>query len=369
LTGESPDQVINFAIPDGQLPLQDTAIGFQTLLSNTSGNENTAIGYQALDHNSDGANNTASGAEALNSNTSGSYNTAIGYQALNDNTTGGDNVAAGYGALIRNMTGSGNTASGIDALFTNVSGDDNTAYGYGAITFGTNGSDNTAVGMDALAEVEGGKNNIGIGINAGYDIEGGNNDIDIGDHADEFPGESDTIRIGETIGPTQTVCYIAGIENATVSQGAQVYIDTNGQLGVKSSSERFKQNIQTMGDASDVLLSLRPVIYQYKPEIDPKGTPQFGLVAEEVEKVSSDLVIHDKAGKPYTVRYDAVNAMLLNEFLKEHQRVEEQEQTIAAQEKEIQTLTDSVTKLTQEMDKLARRVDGKLYQPVGLEMH
>jgi len=370
LTGVSPDQVINFTIPDGQLPLQDTAIGYQALLSNTSGSENSAFGDSALENNTDGGYNTATGVGALDRNTSGSFNTSSGYQALYATTSGSFNTASGYSALYRNTTGSYNTASGGYASFTNVTGVDNTAIGYQAIIFGTSGSDNTAVGMDALAEVDSGQNNIGIGINAGYNVDGGNNDIEIGDHGDEFPGESNTIRIGETVDETQKTTYIAGIENATVSQGAAVYIDTNGQLGVKSSSERFKQDIQSMGDASDVLLALRPVTFQYKPEIDPKGILQFGLVAEEVEKASPNLVIHDKDGKPYTVRYDAVNAMLLNEFLKEHQRVleehrrvEAQGETIAEQQKEIRELAASVAKLTQEIDKVARQMNGKEYQP------
>jgi hypothetical protein len=369
LTGASPDQAINFAIPDGQLPLQDTAIGYQTLLSNTSGSEDTAFGVQALQNNTDGTDNTATGSGALDKNTSGSQNTASGYQALYGTTTGSSNTASGYFALYDNKTGSYNTASGGYALFTGTTGSDNTAVGYQAMTFTSDGNDNTALGMNALAEVLGGSNDIGIGAKAGYSVAGGDNDIDIGDVDDESTGESDTIRIGDTVGETQKTTYIAGIENATVSQGAAVYIDTNGQLGVKSSSERFKQDIKSMGDASDVLLSLRPVTYLYKPGIDPTGTPQFGLVAEEVEKASPDLVIHDKAGKPYTVRYDAVNAMLLNEFLKEHERVEAQGETIAEQQKEIRALSASLAKLKEEIDKVAQRVDGKDYQPAGLEIH
>jgi HAMP domain-containing protein len=367
ITGESPDQVINFAIPDGQLPLEDTAVGYQALLSNTSGSENTALGYQALQNNTDGTDNTAAGMGALDKNTSGSYDTASGYQALYSTTSGSDNVAMGYAALYRNTTGSRNTVSGDYALYTNVTGVDNTAFGYQAMIFGTNGNDNTAVGMDALAEVESGKGNIAVGKNAGYNINGGDDNIDIGDDGDDSLGESDTIRIGETVGPTQTTTYIAGIENATISQGTAVYIDGNGQLGVKSSSERFKQDIESMGDASDVLLSLRPVTFQYTPAIDPKCTPQYGLVAEEVEKACPDLVIHDKEGKPYTVRYDAVNAMLLNEFLKEHRVVEEQGQTIAEQQKEIRALTASVAKMAQQIEKVARQMNGKDYQPAVLE--
>jgi len=154
----------------------------------------------------------------------------------------------------------------------------------------------------------------------------------------------------------QTATYIAGIENDTISGGAAVFITTGGLLGVESSSRRYKQDIKTMGDASDVLLSLRPVTFQYKPEIDPKGLSQFGLVAEEVEKVSPALVVHDKEGKPYTVRYEAVNAMLLNEFLKQHGKVSKLEATVAKQAKQIasheQTNAEQAKTFTQQISSL-----------------
>jgi hypothetical protein len=121
----------------------------------------------------------------------------------------------------------------------------------------------------------------------------------------------------------------------TVPNGVGVIIDSDGHLGTMTSSARFKDNIRPMKDASDAILSLRPVTFRYKKEIDSSGIPQFGLVAEEVAKVDPDLVIRDDAGKPCTVRYEAVNAMLLNEFLKEHRKVEEQDAAITAQQSEI----------------------------------
>jgi hypothetical protein len=200
--------------------------------------------------------------------------------------------------------------------------------GFAALALTTTGGQNTACGSGALGGNQTGNNNIGVGFQAGKTLSTGSNNIYIG--ADAATGaENNCIRIGNPTGPGITTC-IAGIYN-NVQTTQAVYIDANGHLGTKVSSQRFKQNIKTMGDASDVLLALRPVSFQYKPEFDPTGSPQFGLIAEEVEKVSPDLVIHEKDGSPHGVRYDEVNAMLLNEFLKEHKRVEEQGMTIAAQ--------------------------------------
>ena len=123
--------------------------------------------------------------------------------------------------------------------------------------------------------------------------------------------------------------YVAGISGATVPTGAAVIVDTSGHLGTTTSSERFKEAIKPMNRASEAILSLKPVTFRYKHELDPDSIPQFGLVAEEVEKLNPDLVARDAEGKPNTVRYEAVNAMLLNEFLKEHRKVGEQSDQIA----------------------------------------
>jgi uncharacterized coiled-coil protein SlyX len=169
-----------------------------------------------------------------------------------------------------------------------------------------------------------GVNNIAVGSNAGVLLTTGSNNIDIGNGGNS--GESSTIRIG-TAG-TQTNTFIAGIYQATVAKGLSVVVDSTGHLGTKASSERFKDAIKPMDKASEAILALKPVTFHYKKELDPEGIPQFGLVAEQVEKVDPDLVAHDDQGKIYTVRYEAVNAMLLNEFLKEHRKVEEQQATI-----------------------------------------
>jgi len=252
-------------------------------------------------------------------------NTATGYNALVSNWTGADNTATGSTALLSNVTGNFNTANGDAALYSNTDGTSNTAIGTSALFFNTTGHDNTAEGLLALAYNTTGSSNIALGSNAGVNLTTGSNNIDIGNKGKA--GESDYIRIG-TKG-TQTHTLIAGISGATVAGGVGVIIDTNGHLGTVVSSERFKDKVKPMDKASEVILALKPVTFRYTKELDPAGIPQFGLVAEEVEKVNPDLVARDEQGKPYSVRYEAVNAMLLNEFLKEHRKVEQLEETVA----------------------------------------
>ena len=301
--------------------------------------------------------NTAIGFEALFSNTDGTYNTGVGAFALQFNTTGYENTAIGYGALPYNTTGIYNTATGRSALYANTSGIKNTATGYTALYYNTTGGYNTAIGENALARNTIGSNNIGVGADAGLYLNKGSNNIDIGNSG--VPRESDTIRIGK-IG-TQTNAYIAGISGATVPTGVPVIVDTTGHLGTTTSSARFKEAIKPMDKASEAVLALKPVTFRYKKELDAEGIPQFGLVAEEVEKVNPDLVARDNAGQPYTVRYEAVNTMLLNEFLKEHCRVEElqaefvqQRQDfqviVGRQQKQIEALTSGLQKVSAQLE-------------------
>ncbi|HEV2047171.1 MAG TPA: tail fiber domain-containing protein [Chthoniobacterales bacterium] len=190
-----------------------------------------------------------------------------------------------------------------------------------------------------------------MGVNAGFALTTGNNNIDIGNVG--VAAESNTIRIGGDIGAgfgSQTTAFIAGIFGSTVPGGATVIVDNNGHIGTAPSSRRFKDAIKPMDKASEAILSLRPVTFRYKQELDPQGIPQFGLVAEEVEKVDPDLVVRDAQGKVYGVRYEAVNAMLLNEFLKEHRKVEEQGATIAKQQKQIEALTTGLRKVSDELE-------------------
>jgi hypothetical protein len=317
-----------------------------------TGTQNTANGGAALSANTTGSGNTASGTYALYNNSSGNYNTAIGDGALNYNTTGDANTGIGLAALNGNTSGSRNTAEGFAALSHN-NGSLNTANGYGALTANTVGGYNTACGAYSLGSATGGARNIALGYQAGFNITTGDNNIDIGNTG--VSDEGSTIRIG--VQGTQTATFVAGIYDVTLSVGAEVYVNSSGQLGTKPSSRQFKQDIRAMADASDVLLALRPVAFRYKAELDPKGTPQFGLIAEEVDKVNPDLVVHDEQHGIYTVRYEAVNAMLLNEFLKQHRKLEEQNGEIAIQNAEIGALKEKAAKV----DLLEKRL-GELEQ-------
>ena len=331
--------------PDGGYDGDNTAEGTDALFSLTTGPDNTAIGFDALYSNTTGDSNTATGSIALSSNTTGVRNTANGYAALNSNTTGERNTATGRAALTFNTTGNNNTADGHDALFSNTTGIWNTATGYFALFGNTTGNNNTANGTNALLNNTTGNENIALGNLAGSNLTTGDNNIDVGNQG--VAAEANTIRIG-TVG-TQTATYIAGISGTAVS-GIPVKINGSGQLGVPPSSARFKQDIQAMGEASDAILALRPVTFRYKHAIDPEGIPQFGLVAEQVEKVNPDLVARDDQGKPYTVRYEAVNAMLLNEFLKEHRKVQEQEKRIDALTAQLKEQAAQIQKVSAQIE-------------------
>jgi Chaperone of endosialidase len=319
---------------DGGLPRQNTAEGSGALSSLTSGSDNAALGFHARLSNTTGFSNTASGESALASNTSGVANTATGESALTSNTTAGGNVADGQGALTSNTEGSGNVASGDNALFSNTTGQDNVASGSSALFSNTTGVDNTAVGLGALGFNDSGNFNIALGVAAGGNLTTGDNNIDIGNSG--VADESGTIRIGTKGRQTRT--FIAGISGVAVPGGAGVIVSSNGKLGTVVSSERFKDEIKPMDKASEAILGLDPVTFRYKHELDPDGIPQFGLVAEQVEKVNRDLVVRDEEGKAYTVRYDAVNAMLLNEFLKEHRKLEQLQRTVVQQQNVFQSV-------------------------------
>jgi len=324
----------------------NTAIGFQTLFNNKSGFDNTASGFRALGSNTIGIENTAIGSDALLSNTIGRNNTAIGSDALTSNTTGSFNAACGAAALARNTTGGFNTATGSGALEVNTTGSNNTAYGVLALENNKTGADNTAEGFEALLNTNG-SNNIALGSQAGFNLTTGSNNIIIGANVLGNATDANTIRLGKS--GTQNKTFIAGIRGVTVASGVGVIVGTSGQLGTVVSSARFKEAIKPMDKASEAILNLKPVTFRYKEEIDPDKIPQFGLVAEEVEKVNRDLVVRDQDGKINTVRYDAVNAMLLNEFLKEHRKVEEQEQKLQKQESTIaQQQKDFQDKFTQQ---------------------
>jgi len=327
----------------------NTAVGWDSLLSNTAGSFNTGVGAGTLLFNvgdqttGEGINNTALGGAALLFNTTGHENTGVGTQALFSNTTGYENVAAGYQALASNTEGHANTAIGVKALFLNTAGSGNTATGDGALFFNTTGNINTAMGTNALQTATG-NGNTALGAGAGQDLTSGNNNIDIG-HPGEF-GDSSTTRIGFF----QTRTFISGIRGVATGSAntLPVLIDVNGQLGTAGSSRRFKKEIKPMDKASEALLALKPVTFHYKS--DAGGTPQFGLIAEEVADVNPDLVVRDGNGEVYTVRYDAVNAMLLNEFLKEHRKVEKLEATLEAVNARLQEQAAQIEKVSAQVN-------------------
>jgi trimeric autotransporter adhesin len=338
----------------------NTAVGTVALLLNTTGFENTAVGTDALVYNDTGSDNTANGAFALFSNTTGAGNTAVGSYALYSNTTGGEigtgSVAIGYDALSSNVSGERNTAIGVGAMSVGTTGSRNTATGRTALNFNT-GDRNTADGHDALYTNTTGSDNIALGNFAGFNLTTGNNNIDIGNLG--VADESNTIRIGDPA--VQTATFIAGISGTAVV-GDAVVVDANGQLGTVASSARFKREIKPMDKVSEAILALKPVSFQYKS--DAKAIPQFGLIAEEVAKVNPDLVVRDRKGEIYSVRYEAVNAMLLNEFLKAHRKVEELEARVAQQQKDFQTAIvqqqKDFTARLKEQDAKIRKVSDKI---------
>ena len=301
------------------------------------------------------SNNTAIGFEALSANTSGTLNTASGGGALHTNTFGSSNTATGTNALFFNNA-SFNTATGTAALQSNRQGRENTATGGGALFTNVSGNDNTAVGLNALFNSTG-NNNIALGPSAGVNLTAGNNNIYIGNQG--VANEFGKIRIGTAgMGPgTQTATFIAGIRGVIVAGGVGVIVGTNGQLGTVVSSARFKEAIKPMDKASEAILALQPVTFRYKKELDPDGIPQFGLIAEQVEKVNPHLVARDADGKVNTVRYEAVNAMLLNEFLKEHHTVQQQGATIAELKKEIANLTATVKEQAAQIQKVSAQLE------------
>jgi hypothetical protein len=284
------------------------------LLFNDTGSNNTAVGSFALSANIDGVNNNAFGSGALRDHQTGSFNNVVGASALGSDQSGEFNNALGDSALSANVTGSNNTAVG-DLALNNSTGDYNTALGAGAGSFHGTGS-----------------NNIYIGDRGAL-------------------GDNNVIAIGaaSASGIIYENTYIGGIHDTVVTDQV-VYVDSNGHLGTLASSHRYKEGIKPMGNASEALFALKPVTFRYKQKIDPSHKLSFGLIAEEVAKVNPDLISRDKEGKPQAVRYEAVNAMLLNEFLKEHVKVQNLESRLAQQQKQIESLTAGLQKVSVQLE-------------------
>jgi hypothetical protein len=316
----------------------NAAFGYGALAANTTASGNAAFGSSALNANTIGASNSAFGSNALSANTSGTENSAFGNSALSTNS-GNLNSAFGSGALFVNNTGFDNSAFGAHALLLlSSNGSGNSAFGANALRRVTTGDQNTAFGEHALDNLGAGGNggaNIAIGAYAGTSLQSGDYNIYLGSGSDGAPTESDTIRIGFSFHKTT---FIAGIYGSTSASGTNVFVNSNGQLGTATSSLRYKQDIADLGAESDVLMQLRPVAFYYKPELDETHTRQYGLVAEEVAQIAPGLVLFDQDGRPQTVRYHFVNAMLLNEVQKQRRLIEAQQKQNEAQQQQIEHL-------------------------------
>jgi hypothetical protein len=290
-----------------------------------------------------GSFNTAIGAGTLLANT-GDQNTAIGAGALFSNTTAVNNTANGVFALFSSTTGFNNTANGAFALQTNTTGAGNTAIGAVALNSNTTGPSNTAIGLSALSRNTTGGGNVAIGAAAGFNQTTGSSNVYIVTNENGVAGESNA-------------CYIASIFGQPSANGVPVLINSSDKLGTTTSSKRFKADIRPMDNSSEALFALKPVAFRYKKDIDPAGTTQFGLVAEDVEKVNPELVVLDKEGKPYTVRYDQVWNMLLNEFLKEHKAFIEEHNKVEKLEAALRAVNERLAEQAAQIQKVSAQLE------------
>lgn len=327
--------------PDGGYARFNTAEGQNALFNLTLGSANTAVGWFSLFSDTDGSFNTATGAGTLLFNTS-DENTAFGAAALLFNIAGFGNTAVGAAALVNNAASPFDTPNG-------APGSVNTAVGRNALSSNTGGSVNTAVGDSALANNTTGNSNIALGGAAGSSVTDANNVIAIG-------------TSGENVSNS---CYIGNIFGAGVNGGTAmpVSVDADGKLGtVAVSARRFKDDIKPMDKGSEAILALKPVTFHYKA--DRKAAPRYGLVAEDVAAVNPNLVTRNKNAEIIGVQYDQVWNMLLNEFLKEHRRGEEQdckiqqqETTIAELKSEIRSLAATVIKQASQLQKVSAWIE------------
>jgi len=350
----------------------NTAVGAQALLNN-NGSYNTAVGENALVFNTTGHLNMALGQGALATNKTGSFNTAMGFQALNNNTVD-DNTAVGGGALALNTTGDENTATGASALNSNIDGNDNNAFGNFALGFNDHGDFNNAFGDIALAQSTG-NFNTAFGDEAGLNVTSGDGNTFVGSSAGEAVSTANNvICIGRNVvgANTSNRTYIGNIGTftQTFSAGTNEIVTVNlatGRLGHWNpgiSSRRYKEDIKPLDKTSEALFSLKPVSYRLKKEFDPTQPLAFGLIAEEVEKVNPDLVSRNNKGQVESVRYEMVNAMMLNEFLKEHQTVkalkstvEKQDAIIAQQQKGMEALTAQLKEQAAQIQKVSSQIE------------
>jgi uncharacterized coiled-coil protein SlyX len=306
---------------------------------------------------------TAAGLEALLALNAagGSSNSAYGARALLVNTFGGSNTAIGGFALISNTDGSFNGAQGNNALFHNTHGSGNMAVGQGAVAANTTGNNNVGIGFQALNH-NNGNNVVAIGFQAGTLQTGNNDSVFIG-----IAGDTDNFAANNR----SYIGHVRGVSTGDLD-AIPVLIDSTGQLGTASSARRFKKDIKPMDQVSEAILKLKPVTFHYKDGDTKKATerPQYGLIAEDVAEVNPDLTVPDEHGQVYSVRYDAINVLLLNEFLKEHKKVEEQQasiaelkSTVAQQQKGMEALVATVKEQAAQIQKVSAQVELKKSAP------
>jgi len=370
----------NGALQSNTTGFQNMAIGAEALASNMVGNFNMGIGFRALFMNT-GSRNSAVGAAALRNNTDASDNTAVGSTALNQNQTGEQNTAIGSAALL-NLNGSDdNTCVGFQALLNLTSGVENVAVGKDALLNAGSGANfNTGLGTQALSGVTIGDHNVAVGEEAGDTITTGNNNIRIGAHSgdNEDGAVNSVIVIGEDGDNDGGVTasnrtYIGNIHDVSPGSGGvqTVVVDQDGQLGILVSSRRFKKDIKPMDQISEAILKLKPVTFHYNNRDSQKGQElDYGLIAEEVAKVNPDWATYEASGEPLSVRYNEINVMLLNEFIKEHKKVEEQQasiaglkSTVALQQKEMQVLTTQLKEQAAQIQKVSARIEASKPAP------
>lgn len=317
--------------------------GFNALFSGRASNSFcTANGWESMILVTTSIGNTGYGAASLALNTTGGPNTAVGAGALTFNTTGSDNNAVGAFALYNHDNGSFNNAFGREALFNHVSGGQNNAFGDLALLNCT-GSFNSAFGDDALDSVTTGSENVGVGDEACNTCTTGHDNVAIGHNAlNGTITASNNIAIGvPATGPFANLSFTAfigsihGLPTSNAASTLPVLIDSNNVLGTSASSRRFKHDIQPIDKVSEALYALKPISFIYNN--DESQTRLYGLVAEDVAQVNTSLVAY-LGGKVFTVKYDQVNILLLNEFLKEHKKVEEQQASIRELKSEMQTM-------------------------------
>jgi trimeric autotransporter adhesin len=341
--------------PDGGYPGFNTAEGTRALFSLTTGSANTAVGWFSLFSNAENSFNTATGVGTLLFNTADN-NAAFGAAALLFNTIGEDNTAVGTAALLHNTEGSRNTADGRVALFSNTIGNSNTASGFEALFSNDNGIQNTANGASSLASNISGDGNTATGANALHNSTIGDFNTALGIFAGTgVSTASNVIAIGTPGANVDNSCFIGNIyTNVQPIVGTDpdsVTITSTGRLGRGNvSSRRYKHDIEPMEKASEALYALKPASFRYNKEYDATQTLAFGLIAEEVAEVIPDLVGRNPKGEPESVRYEQINAMLLNEFLKEHRKVEEQGKEIDALKRELTEQRDLIQKVSDRVE-------------------